>query len=257
MPTAVVYMGRGEPASMHSAIVTGVSRGLGEALARLLLGRGFRVVGIGRSSSPLLAGSGYRFVACDLADVAAIDAALDGPFADLAAAKPESVCLINNAAVAGPVGVLGHLGAADVEASLAVNLAAPIVVANRFCSAFADHVPRSRVINVSSGAAQSAIPGGALYSIAKAGLEMLTRALAAERTAPGFRAITLRPGIIDTQMQTFMRSQSSERLPNVAMFQDFHASGRLVPADVAAARIVDRLVLADVEHGRTYSYAEL
>ena len=242
---------------MHSAIVTGVSRGLGEALARLLLERGFRVVGVGRRSSPLLAGGGYRFAACDLGDVAAIDAALDGAFTDLAAAKPESVCLINNAAVAGPVGVIGQLGAADIEASLAVNLAGPIVVANRFCRAFDDRVPRSRVINVSSGAAQSTIPGGSLYSIAKAGLEMLTRALAAEHTAPGFRAITLRPGIIDTQMQAFMRSQSSERLPNVAMFQEFHASGRLVPADVAAAKIVDRLVLADVEHGRSYSYAEL
>ncbi|MGC1819214.1 MAG: SDR family NAD(P)-dependent oxidoreductase [Casimicrobiaceae bacterium] len=242
---------------MHSAIVTGVSRGLGEALARLLLDRGFQVVGVGRRSSPQLAGGGYRFVDCDIGDLAAIGPALDGPFAELAAAKPESVCLINNAAVAGPVGVLGHLAAADIEASLAVNLAGPVVIADRFCRVFADQAPRSRVINVSSGAAQSAIPGGSLYSIAKAGLEMLTRSLAAEHAAPGFRAITLRPGIIDTQMQTFMRSQSAERLPSVAMFQDFHTSGRLVAADVAAARIVDRLVLADVEQGRTYSYAEL
>ena len=242
---------------MHSAIVTGVSRGLGEALARLLLARDFRVIGVGRNSSPRLAGGGYRFVACDLGDVAAIDAALEAPFAELAAARPATVCLINNAAMAAPVGVLGHLEAVEIEASLAVNLAAPTVIANRFCRVFADQVPQSRVINVSSGAAQSAIPGGALYSIAKAGLEMLTRSLAAEHRMPGFRAITLRPGIIDTPMQTFMRSQPAERLPSVAMFQDFHASGRLVPPDVAAATIIDRLVTADVEHGRTYSYAEL
>ena len=242
---------------MHGAIVTGVSKGLGEALARLLLARDFRVIGVGRNSSPRLAGGGYRFVACDLGDVAGIDAALEGPFAELAAAKPATVCLINNAASAEPVGVLGHLEAAAIEASLAVNLAAPTVIANRFCRVFVEQVPESRIINVSSGAAQSAIPGASLYSIAKAGLEMLTRSLAAEHQAPGFRAITLRPGVIDTPMQTFIRSQSQELLPSVAMFQDFHASGRLVPPDVVAARIVDRLVTADVDQGRTYSYTEL
>ena len=54
-----------------------------------------------------------------------------------------------------------------------------------------------------------------------------------------------------------MREQPGERLPSVAMFRDFHAAGRLVAPDVAAARIVERLVLGEVEHGRTYSYAEL
>ncbi|MGA8033331.1 MAG: SDR family NAD(P)-dependent oxidoreductase [Casimicrobiaceae bacterium] len=242
---------------MHSAIVTGVSRGLGEAIAARLLERGFRVIGVGRTSSPRLAGGAYRFVACDLADVAAIDTALEAPFAELAAAGPSSVCLFNNAASAEPVGVLGGLDAAGIGASLAVNLAAPTAIANRFCRAFVDQPVDSRIINVSSGAAQSAIPGASLYSIAKAGLEMLTRSLAVEHLSPRFRAITLRPGIVDTPMQTFIRSQPAERLPSVAMFQDFHVSGRLLPPDVAAATIVDRLALADVEHGRTYSYAEL
>lgn len=242
---------------MHAAVVTGVSKGLGEAIAALLLALGFRVVGVGRRSSPRLAGGGYAFVTCDLADVAAIDAALEGPFAELAAASPASVCLFNNAASAEPVGVLGRLDAAGIGASLAVNLAAPTAIASRFCRAFVDQDVDSRIINVSSGAAQSAISGASLYSIAKAGLEMLTRSLAVEHPSPRFRAITLRPGIIDTPMQTFIRSQPSERLPSVAMFRDFHASGRLVPPDVAAAKIVDRLVLAEIEHGRTYSYAEL
>ena len=53
---------------MRAAIVTGVSRGLGEALAADLLGRGFRVLGVGRTDSPRLAHDAYRFVACDLAD---------------------------------------------------------------------------------------------------------------------------------------------------------------------------------------------
>jgi hypothetical protein len=58
-------------------------------------------------------------------------------------------------------------------------------------------------------------------------------------------------------MQQFARSQPREALPGVDMFREFHSQGRLVPPDVVAARIVDKLVLGEVEHGRTYSYQEL
>ena len=46
-------------------------------------------------------------------------------------------------------------------------------------------------------------------------------------------------------------------LPSVAMFQGFHASGALVAPDVVAAKIVDKLILGDVERGRTYAYKDL
>ena len=86
---------------------------------------------------------------------------------------------------------------------------------------------------------------------------MLTRTLAAEQASARFRAITVRPGIIDTAMQAFARTQSKATLPSVDLFKDFYASGKLVPPDVVARKIVDRLVVVPVEHGRTYSYAEL
>ena len=86
---------------------------------------------------------------------------------------------------------------------------------------------------------------------------MLTKQLAAEHDAATFRAITIRPGIIDTPMQQFARSQSHDVLPSVAMFKDFHESGQLVAPDVVAAKIADKLVLGDVDQGRTYLYKEL
>jgi len=58
-------------------------------------------------------------------------------------------------------------------------------------------------------------------------------------------------------MQTFARTPSKETLPSVDMFKEFYASGSLVPPDVVARKIVSRLVVAPVEHGRTYRYAEL
>jgi NAD(P)-dependent dehydrogenase (short-subunit alcohol dehydrogenase family) len=242
---------------MLHVIITGVSQGLGEALARELLARGARVLGIGRRSSPRLASDAFRFVECDLADVTRLPAIVTPAFDDIASHEPRAVCLVNNAATLDPVGVIGATEADAIARSVCVNLTAPIVLASLFCRSFTNDAVERRIVNVSSGAAQSAIGGESLYSIGKAGLEMLTRALAAERPSRSLRAITLRPGIIDTPMQAFARSQARERLPSVDLFQGFHKAGQLVPPDVVARKVIDRLVLGPIEHGRTYSYAEL
>jgi benzil reductase ((S)-benzoin forming) len=241
----------------HAAIVTGVSRGLGAALARELLGRGFIVLGIGRASNPDLTGDLYRFAHIDLADSAAIDVVLTPALEDIRVRQPASVCLLNNAATVDSVGTLGRLAADEITSALATNLAAPVALANLFCRIFTDGDLARRVINVSSGAAETALPGEAVYCVAKAGMEMLTRALATEQQAPTFRAVTVRPGVMDTDMQTFARSQPPDVLPVVELFKGFQRDGRLVAPEVVASKIVTRLVVGDIDHGRTYVYQEL
>jgi benzil reductase ((S)-benzoin forming) len=199
----------------------------------------------------------YRFLRNDLAQAAMLPAILEPAFAAIASERPSYVCLVNNAATLDPVGVLGTTEADHIMTSMAVNLVAPIVLASEFCRVFDDDAVERRIINVSSGAAQSAIAGESLYCVAKAGLEMLTRTLAAEHDSPRFRAISLRPGVMDTQMQTYARTQPKQRLPSVDMFKGFHAGRQLVAPDVVARKVVERLMLGSVEQARTYSYSEL
>ena len=239
------------------AVVTGVSKGLGEAIAANLLARGFDVIGIGRSASARLAADSFRLVVADLGDLMSLPALVAGLFDELASRRLSSIAVINNAAIGGPVGTFGQLEADEVAVSLTVNLVAPMIVANAFVGAFRLVAADRRLVNVSSGAAVHPIPGVGVYNVAKAGLEMLTSAIAAEQPASGLRAITIRPGIIDTPMQVFIRSQPAERLPSLGMFQGFLENRQLVPPDVAAAKIVDRLVVGPIENGRIYSYAEL
>jgi NAD(P)-dependent dehydrogenase (short-subunit alcohol dehydrogenase family) len=237
------------------AVVTGVSSGLGDAIAANLLARGFDVVGVGRGSAARLASPSFRLVVTDLADLAQLPAKLDDLFGELASRRVSSIAVINNAATAQPAGTVGGLDAGAVAAALAVNLVAPLIVANAFVRAFRTVDTDRRLVNVSSGAAVRPIPGSGTYNVAKAGLEMLTSVIAAEQS--GVTAITIRPGIIDTPMQAFLRAQSDERLPAVGMFRGFHESHRLVPPDVTAAKIVERLVIGPIENGRTYVYDEL
>ena len=242
---------------MLHVIVTGVSQGFGEALALEMLGRGAQVLGIGRASSARLGGAGYRFLRCDLAQPSMLPAMLEPAFSTIAAQPPAGVCLVNNAATLEPIGTLGTTEADHIATSLDVNLTAPAVIASLFCRVFTSDAIDRRVINVSSGAAESAIAGEALYCVAKAGLEMLTRTLAAEHGAPTFHAVTLRPGVMDTAMQALARAQSPARLPSVDLFKDFHADGKLVAPDVVARKVADRLMQGPLDQGRTYRYAEL
>jgi len=242
---------------MRCVIVTGVSRGLGAALARVLLDRDAVVLGVGRSSASGLEGERYRFAPCDLADVAGIDEALAPAFGAIAGLSPRSVCLVNNAATVEPVGLVAMHDGAAVARSLAVNLAAPVALSALFLRAFPDTSVERRIVNVSSGAARSAIAGESLYCAAKAGLEMLTKVLAVEVRDATFRAVSLRPGVIDTDMQVVMRAQDERTLPGVAMFRDFKTSGRLATPEDAALRIADRIVLGTVRHGATYAWPDL
>ena len=141
--------------------------------------------------------------------------------------------------------------------SLATNVAAPIALCDLFCRTFTDdRIPR-RIINISSGAGARALPDGSIYSIGKAGIEMLTLGLAADHPSATFQAITLRPGIFETDMQRHMRSLDPVEFPSVLMFRGFKEQGLLKePAEVAAA-IVTRLVQAPVESGRVYLHTEL
>ena len=242
---------------MRAAIVTGVSRGLGEALAATLLARGFAVLGIGRTASAKLKGKLYSYATCDLARPSLIAASVTPALRKLAGHRPEAVTLINNAAVPTPTGLVGHLDAAEIETALTTNAAAAVVMADLFCRTFATDAVERRIINVSSGAAQTAIPGSAVYSMSKAALEMLTRSIASEHPEPRFHCISLRPGIFETGMQAYMRSRDPAEFPSVGMFRGFKENRLLKdPADVAT-RIVDRLVLGAIENGRTYSHTDL
>jgi len=242
---------------MNAAIVTGVSRGLGEALAVAMIERGFTVLGVGRTASPRLTSKHFHLAACDLSQPALLAAAITPPLRLIAARKPTTVTLVNNAAVATPTGLVGHLEASAIASAFAINAAAPVVMADLFFRSFPDDTVERRIINISSGAAQSAIPGMMAYGMSKAALEMMTRAIVAECSAPRFRCISLRPGIFDTGMQAYARTRDPAEFPSVALFRGFKDNGLLKDPAEVATKIVEKLVLSPVDHGRCYTHTDL
>jgi benzil reductase ((S)-benzoin forming) len=213
---------------MNLYIVTGHTKGLGAALAeRIARQPGNEIVALGRAPEGPIAG-GFQ-LAVDLADVRGIGAAFDRVEARIAGRRFDKAVLVNNAGVVAPVDRLDRAEPAAIEASLAVNLVAPIVLMRRFLQALSTAATCRRVINISSGAGRRPIFGWGAYCAAKAGLDMATRvaALEAQAAGTGVEVVSLAPGVIDTAMQGVIRGSAPEAFADVERFRQMKAAGEL------------------------------
>ena len=232
---------------MNVYIVTGASKGLGAALVEHLLSPDHRVVGIARSANDALAasarakGAWLDWYLQDLADAPAVDALA----ASICAGLPRdaaSYVLVNNAALAEPIGPIATLAAAQVVATIDVNVTAAMLFTTRFLAATAPLDAERRVLNVSSGLARRPMDGTAAYCTSKAALDMFTRCINAEphdagRAVRKAKAVSLAPGVIDTGMQVVMRGQDATVFPEGQHFQAMKDDGRLSSPAAVAAKI--------------------
>jgi NAD(P)-dependent dehydrogenase (short-subunit alcohol dehydrogenase family) len=176
-------------------IVTGASRGLGLALTRELVSRGWQLVVDAREAEPLgRAVAGLEGVVCLAGDVAdpdhrrALVAAAGGPI-DL---------LVNNASTLGPTPLLAltDYPLEELRYVYEVNVVAPLALVQLALPHFAAGV---RVLNVSSDAAVEPYEQWGGYGSSKAALSQLTSILGAEN--PELRVYAVDPGDMRTQMQ--------------------------------------------------------
>jgi NAD(P)-dependent dehydrogenase (short-subunit alcohol dehydrogenase family) len=218
-----------------AAIVTGHSQGLGKAIALVLLAQGWRVLGLSRHGWPADEAAGHTGlaeVALDLSDSAAFAGWLASPALSNFVHSASCVCLVNNAGTVNPMGPPGVQGAMVIGQAVALNVAAPLMLADAFVAATPGVADR-RVVHISSGAARNPYPGWSVYCATKAALDMHARAAALD-VGPGLRVESLAPGVVDTAMQADIRSANADRFPSVERFQALHREGSLLdPSDVA------------------------
>lgn len=226
------------------AIVTGHTRGLGQAVACALLGRGISVLGLARSECPELAEHfpGLLLQATiNLADPEALQIWLNSNVLDRYLAGATSVLLVNNAGTLGPVTPLGRQETSELVHAVNLNITAPLQLSNTLVRKYLGPL---RIAHISSGAGRSAIPGWSVYGATKAALDHHARCAAAD----GLRRVricSIAPGVIDTDMQTQIRRTPAEDFPMLDRFLALKNQGELAsPAD-AAERMVRHLLSED------------
>jgi len=222
-------------------VVTGTSAGIGEAVARALLGEGWTVVGLSRRTSPV-EHPAYRHLQVDLGDLDRLKAVGEGALAPLLRnAAWRRIGLVNNAASAGGSTPVAELDPLQLASALAVNCIAPVFLMGLVIGNARPGVAL-RIVNLSSGAAVRGMPGMVGYCSSKAALRLASMCVAeelqsAERPGgpmPDAAVASYAPGVVDTPMQEEARAPG--RLWN-QLFVDMHAQGKLQPPELPAAEI--------------------
>lgn len=211
--------------------ITGASRGIGAAAARVFAADGWRVALLARSDSQITAlaqeiGDAALPVVCDVGDWSSVQAAValvHDRFGRLDA-------FIGNAGVIEPI---ARIEAVDPDAfgqAIDINLKG-VLYGMRAAIPLMKAAGGGTIITISSGAAHNPMEGWAAYCASKAGAAMLTRAGHLEEADHGLRVMGLSPGTVATEMQVTIKASGVN--PVSALDPSVH-----VPADWPAKALL-------------------
>ena len=234
-------------------ILTGASKGMGQAMARQLLQPNVRLLCISRNTDESLTteaekhGTFLEQWSADLSDGVGVAALLSTWLSALDSSQLKNATLINNAGVIGPLAPTQDNDPAQLAYALRVGLEAPMQLCAAFLNATQDWTAKRKVLNISSGLGRRPMASSAAYCAAKAGMDHFTRCLALEEglRPHGAKVCSLAPGVIDTNMQIDLRSADPRAFPDQGNFEGLHAQGQLASPEDAAQRVLAYLERAD------------
>jgi len=214
------------------ALVTGASRGIGEAIAKRLASEGATVLAAARTADALarvvseIEGAGGRAsaLALDLADPGAIEAAVKNALA----AHGEIHVLVNNAGVTEDNLIL-RMSREAWDRVLATNLTGVFLLTQAVVKGMV-RKRYGRIVNVTSVVGLMGNAGQVNYAASKAGLVGLTKSVARELASRNITCNAVAPGFIATAMTDKMTDEAKSKMTGQIPLERLGA-----PGDVAAA----------------------
>lgn len=189
----------------RTAFITGASRGIGEAAVRQLSKYGANVVLAARSMDDITSiadeiGDQALAIKCDVSDYQQVELAIQQAVKHFGGLD----IVVNNAGLIEPISLLEHSDPNAWSHVVDVNLKGVYNCLHASLPALkasSNENRQSVVINISSGAASSNLPGWSHYSATKAAVLSLTRTINREWEEHGISVIGLSPGTVATDMQ--------------------------------------------------------
>ncbi|TCZ77708.1 (S)-benzoin forming benzil reductase [Paenibacillus albiflavus] len=234
---------------MKCFIITGTSRGLGEAIVRQLMKPEHMLICISRHKNNKLiaeaqeAGVKLEYNEFDLSNTEHLDALAARILNKIQKNELTAAYLINNAGTVLPIEPAYKSTGEAIDHSMKINAIAPMTLCANFMRWSQNLAIDKRILNISSGSGRNPYYGWSTYCAAKAALDHYTRCAALEQqdAENKVRIASVRPGIIDTDMQVQIRSSNSEDFKDVAQFIDYKESGQLLTPEAAAERMLEQM----------------
>lgn len=209
------------------ALVTGASRGIGAAVARMLGKKGYNLILTARTIDALetlaeeIRGQSPQVQVlvkpADVTDTPALERLVE----ESVAAMGRIDVLINNAGIAYKIGLLQEMSMEDIDRTLDVNLKAPIHLMKYVLPHMVGQ-QSGTIININSVAGKTAYPYWAVYDASKFGLHAMTQAVGEEQRSNNIRVVGIYPGAVATDIWDTVDLESAPNRGNM-----------LQPTDVA------------------------
>ena len=199
-----------------TALITGASSGIGEAIARRFAAEGYRVLSAQRRPAPV-----GESLSADLLQPGAAQAVM----AQVRARTESLDVLVNNAGLM-LEGTAEESSEADWQAQMDLNLSLPFML-TREALPLLRQSDGGAIVNIGSVEGLAANPRHPAYAASKAGLHGLTRAIAVDEGPRGVRCNAVAPGWIDTPLNLdFIESLTGDTAAFHAGLKDIHPVGR-------------------------------
>lgn len=217
---------------MNYYFITGTSKGIGKALAELLLeGPENFVFGISRTQT--IKHTNYVHFAIDLNRLQIVKDFTFPEFEDAG-----KIVLVNNSIAGSEILHFENANNDRIVTNYNIDLLAPAILCNNFLKAYQKFSCERMIINMSSGAAFRPIESWAVYCSSKAGLLMLSEVIDVEQKLyhkeNPVHIFSFSPGVVDTDAQVRIRSTKKENFSMVDTFINYKENNQLAqPEDVA------------------------
>jgi benzil reductase ((S)-benzoin forming) len=229
---------------MHYIIITGSSKGIGQALAHHYLNKGAKVIGMARSEATINH-ENYIHHCIDLGDLSALEQLMPSLFPLIS--PQDTVALVNNAGVLGEVGYVGEIDLRTAPHVMQLNVSAAAMLMHGFIQNYAQVSSNKVILNISSGAGKAPVDGWAAYCASKAALDLYSKVVDEEcrLRANGIRVFAVAPGVVDTAMQSQIRSANPSDFSKLQRFLDLKASNQLSATEEVASKLAQLIETPD------------
>ena len=208
------------------AFITGTSRGIGQALAELLLKENYLVYGYSRTN--YIKHPNFTFIKVDLSNLEEVK---NISFPKL---KNTNFLLVNNAARVGSIIPLNMKKEVDIVHDYNLNIIAPTILCAKFINY--NDSNKKMIINISSGAANNNIASWSTYCASKSALDRLTNVIFEEKHR-NLTIFSVYPAVVDTKMQAEIRNTDINLFPLKSKFTDLFKKNQLESTENVAQKL--------------------